>query len=227
MNNQPIEKLALDPDGVLDVHSIFLTIQGEGPFAGRRAIFVRLAGCNLICPMCDTDYTSTREKVTPGELVDRLKKIRRPGHLIVITGGEPFRQNLRPAIELMLRVGYDVQIETNGTLYQPLPYDWITIVCSPKTGNIHKHLLPHLSALKYVVAAGKEGDDGLPLEALGNAATPFLARPSADFAGPIYIQPEDSKEPAANSANLTAAINCALDNDYTLGIQLHKHLNME
>jgi len=50
MNQQPIEKQFLHPKGDLEVHSIFLTIQGEGPFTGQRAVFVRLAGCNLQCP---------------------------------------------------------------------------------------------------------------------------------------------------------------------------------
>lgn len=227
MNEQPIEKITLHPAGSLEVHSIFLTIQGEGPFSGRRAIFLRLAGCNLQCPMCDTEYTAKRELVTPADLVARLKKIRFPGHLVVITGGEPFRQNLGPAVKAMLQAGYAIQIETNGTAYQDLPYDRITVVCSPKTGKINRRLLQHVDALKYVIAAGNAGDDGLPLNALGHPASPYLARPPFLFDGQIYIQPEDSKDPVINQRNLDVAIENAMKHDLLLGIQLHKHLDME
>ena len=59
-NGQPIEKVQRTFDGTLEVHSIFKTIQGEGPFCGTPAVFIRLAGCNLQCPWCDTCllYTS-------------------------------------------------------------------------------------------------------------------------------------------------------------------------
>ena len=69
MNQQAPEKQQLRGDGLLAVHSIFYTIQGEGPFAGETAVFVRLAGCNLQCPLCDTDYTSDRRMVGPMGLV--------------------------------------------------------------------------------------------------------------------------------------------------------------
>ena len=70
-NSQPIEKRSRDAD-VLEVHSIFYTLQGEGPFCGSPAIFIRLAGCNLQCPGCDTDYTSKREHLSPETIVKRL-----------------------------------------------------------------------------------------------------------------------------------------------------------
>ena len=57
INSQAIEKSAHYTTRSYDVHSIFPTIQGEGPFVGQPAIFIRLAGCNLQCPACDTDYT--------------------------------------------------------------------------------------------------------------------------------------------------------------------------
>ena len=76
MNTQPVEKTWHDPLGVLKVHSIFNTIQGEGPLAGKPAVFVRLAGCNLQCVQCDTDYTSKEEKLSPPAIVERIKSLR-------------------------------------------------------------------------------------------------------------------------------------------------------
>ena len=60
-NTQPAEKQVKSSGLILAINSIFYTIQGEGPFAGSPAVFVRLAGCNLQCPMCDTEYTSRQQ----------------------------------------------------------------------------------------------------------------------------------------------------------------------
>src|ERR1035437_6325497 len=109
MNNQPIEKQFLDPAGVLEVHHIFRTIQGEGPFTGERAIFIRLAGCNLQCPGCDTEYTSSRERVTVLGMCLHIENIAygmSPLPLIVISGGEPTRQNLGPLCHELVKLGY-------------------------------------------------------------------------------------------------------------------------
>lgn len=228
MNQQPIEKQHLREDGTLEVHSIFRTIQGEGPFTGQRAVFVRLAGCNLQCPLCDTDYTGSRWTAGPASLVDYVREQAEPGHLVVITGGEPFRQNLRPAVQALLDAGYRVQLETNGTLYQELPYDHITVVCSPKTGSINKKLAEHLSALKYVLHADSRAqDDGLPLSALGHSASPRLARPPSVFSGIIYLQPVDEADAVKNGRHLDATIKSVMDHGYTLCLQTHKIINME
>ena len=231
MNLQSQEAQDQHPHGALDVHSVFLTIQGEGPFVGRRATFVRLAGCNLQCPLCDTDYTSRRLRVAPLSLLDWVDRVdggdTRTG-LVVITGGEPFRQNIGPFIDQLLLAGYQVQLETNGTLYQPLPYSLITVVCSPKTGRIHPRLRPHIAALKYVVqASAVDPVDLLPMTALGHPSTPKLARPLDNFAGIIYVQPADEGHPDAYDRNLTAAIKAVLSQDYRLCLQTHKLTGME
>ncbi len=112
MNTQPIHKLDLSKEGTLDVHSLFYTIQGEGPHCGKPAIFVRLYGCNLQCPGCDTDYTSTKKPMSVAVLraaIDALKEDEQPDApkpIVVITGGEPFRQNITPLCIALLRGGY-------------------------------------------------------------------------------------------------------------------------
>lgn len=243
MNSQQPQKLIHREDGGLQIYSIFHTIQGEGPFTGHRAVFIRLAGCNLQCPLCDTDYTIPNDAglITPQEaLEDVLGLINEADlewenamppdekYLVVITGGEPYRQNLKPLIELLIVNRMFVQIETNGTLYQDLPYTDMAVVCSPKTGSINKQLAPHISALKYVVTAGKVLDfDGLPLSALDHPCGDILARPPERFQGIIYLQPADEKDEEKNQANLQVAVNSVLKFGYVLQLQTHKIIGLD
>jgi organic radical activating enzyme len=148
--------------------------------------------------------------------------------LVVITGGEPLRQNIKPTVSILLEFNFDVQIETNGSLYRDLPYDGITVVCSPKTGTINKNLAPHISALKYVGKAGDLAeDDGLPLSALDHPANPRLARPPAGFDGPIYLQPADEQDDEKNLSNLKAITESVLKYGYLLQLQVHKIIGVE
>lgn len=232
MNTQPIEKYVNRADGTLDVHHIFQTIQGEGPFTGTPATFIRLAGCNLQCPGCDTDYTSVRKLRSIQDIAADVKTLwsdtwrPRETRLVVITGGEPLRQNIGPLIHKLVFEGFYVQIETNGTL--PVPdtvfFSRITssrlgayIVCSPKTGKIHRTVEESACALKYVLSADSVAeDDGLPLTALGHTAKPRLARPSELFQGVIYIQPMDAADTLVNARNLRATIASCKKFNYVL-----------
>lgn len=237
-NTQEAEKLFRHPQGALHVHSIFPTIQGEGPFAGTPCTFVRLAGCNLKCPACDTDYTSVRETNSPSELVARVRRegfkpaigtaLESSKPLVVITGGEPFRQNLTPFVTLLLGLGYRVQIETNGTLFlDGFPYDDVCIVCSPKTGRASLDLLKQVDAFKYVVQEDHvDVDDGLPLSTLGHKGQTWVARPPPGFKGEIYVQPLDERNTQANIANTNLAVETCLRFGYRLCIQTHKLCNL-
>ena len=243
MNLQPIEKRERGTGDILSVHSIFHTIQGEGPFCGTPAVFLRLAGCNLQCPSCDTDYTNNRSTLTLIQIACRILQAdtqpwqegRR--HLVVITGGEPFRQELGPLINHLISMGYYVQIETNGTL-PPAVDVWyeqdITmregayIVLSPKAGKMNLQTLKHACCLKYVGEAGDLAeDDGLPVNALRHPASPRLARPPLGWGRLIYLQPMDAKDETANRENLKAVINSCMAHGYVLQLQVHKIIEME
>lgn len=242
MNLQVIEKQQLDEEGRLYVHSIFPTIQGEGPFSGRRAIFVRLAGCNLQCPLCDTDYTP-KEKKDPETAqnlttsISVMSSINYQSNLIVLTGGEPFRQNIRPLVHRLLQLGFEVQVETNGTLWVDLwsgLEDWflgnLTIVCSPKTGKLNEDLFQHVDALKYVLHADWiDSEDGLPLIALGHSAFPKVFRPPKGWEnfGMIFVHPVDDGafdpgQGLVSRIHYKAAYDSAMKFGYTLGLQMHK-----
>lgn len=204
------------------VHSIFATIQGEGIYAGMPAIFVRLAGCNLQCPACDTAYTSSQRLSIPAiiEYIEALKSIAK---LIVISGGEPFRQPIGALCHELLQHRYMVQIETNGTLFQPGPWPHVAIICSPKTGKVNHQLQPFINAYKFVAAESDiSDDDGLPTIALGHPAAPRLARPHADFKGPVYLQPLDEQDEVKNLRNLDAVVESCLKFGHILCIQIHK-----
>lgn len=227
-NHQPPEKVVRGSPYHLDVHSIFYTIQGEGPCAGQPAVFIRLAGCNIQCPGCDTNYTSPRRMMAAEEVAGLVKTARgnNDSDLVVITGGEPFRQPLGRLIELLHRQGDYVQIETNGTLYQELPYDQVMVVCSPKTGAINKQLAPHVTALKYVLDAASIGEDGLPERALDHGVS-RLARPPEGFFGTVYVQPYDPGGPLSNDIHHQAAVQSCLRHGYTLCLQMHKFLGLD
>lgn len=235
MNNQPIEKQFLDPDGIVEVHHIFRTIQGEGPFTGERAIFIRLAGCNLQCPGCDTEYTSQRTRMTPKEVCIKMEDVAPPfGCLVVISGGEPTRQNIGPLCNALLKSGYKVQIESNGVrrpdslTINLIDRGLLTLVISPKTKFINEMAASLATCFKYVL---RDGDidpvDGLPLRALEHTASPRVARPPTSFKGVIYINPYDEKNEEANKRHLAATARSCSEFGYRMGVQLHKYIEWE
>lgn len=234
MNIQPTEPKNYATDGSVEIHSIFKTIQGEGPFAGTPAVFVRLAGCNIRCPACDTDYTSRRHRRTPERVLCAVNTeageniLQRHVRLVVITGGEPFRQNLGPLVLLLVKNNYKVQIETNGLIFDPLfPYGIATIVCSPKTAAISHELATRVAAFKYVLQAGHMGGDGLPERTLGHVSTALARPPYADgWNGDVFIQPLDEHNMDANDRNLRACVASSFAFGHRLCLQLHKLINL-
>lgn len=99
----------------------------EGRNAGCPAIFVRLAGCNLACPWCDTDHS---EKMQMTEIDIENELVKYDCYNVVITGGEPLMQDLEQLFLNLSRIGYKVWLETNGTIDTKIPFDHITM--SPK-----------------------------------------------------------------------------------------------
>ena len=234
MNKQEPEKSIIASTGPkLEVHSIFHTIQGEGPYSGERATFIRLAGCNLKCPMCDTDYTSKRESMFVQDIVDQCGNgTSAYAELVVITGGEPFRQNLSFLCDMLINNLHRIQIESNGTLPPSPNLDKrVEVVCSPKTGSINRMLHPYIVAYKYVIPPHSReyvnSEDGLPITALDLNIPKMLARPH-DGSLPVYITPEshdigDNPLPSAAAA----VVDSAKMHGHIAQCQLHKYLGVE
>lgn len=238
LNNQKPEAADRFIDGSVDFHSMFFTLQGEGPHTGVRSIFIRLAGCNLQCPWCDTEYTQGRRRVEAYDLAKKVialaeeSKVHISDLLIVITGGEPLRQNIDGLIHELRMWGMRVQIESNGVFaVSPRLKHWlqtdpdVQLIVSPKTSRINDQTARVATAFKYVIEAGAQGVDGLPTRALGHKATPEVARPPRGMK--VYINPMDAKDEAANRRNLEACRDAALKHGYQMGVQLHKLLNLE
>ena len=227
-----------DPRKGLLVKDIFYTIQGEGPWSGRPAIFLRLAGCNLRCFFCDTDF-SGGETLHFVDVRDRLLDMQKKYgcSTVVITGGEPLLQGIGFLTRLM--PDWSFQVETAGTVAPPgfIPEDFFNtvFVCSPKTPVVHPFIRGQKVFWKYIIRHGETSeDDGLPTGSTqfkGKATT--VARPSPGTPrSAIYVQPCDEGhgedgEPAAAGAsymNTQATKEVAMQFGYRISLQIHKLL---
>ena len=219
------KKSLLKGDGsTLEIHSLFSTFQGEGPFAGWPSIFIRLAGCNLACYFCDTEF----ESFTPWNVEALIAEIMNmkeatPCHgqnpLVVITGGEPFRQNITKICTLLHAQNFMVQIETNGTLYRELPPQ-ISIICSPKVVNnkfhaIREDILPTITAFKFIISSNHPVYNNVP--DVGQSK----------YNIPIYLQPMDEYDHEKNRQNTLHTLELAKKYGYRLSLQTHKIWNIE
>ena len=134
------------------VKEMFLTLQGEGVNAGRRAVFVRFAGCNLwsgreldrataVCRFCDTDFVGTdgegggrfADAVALAEAASQFWGEGREERFCVLTGGEPMLQVDDALVDALHAAGFAIAIESNGTLAVHPGIDWVCI--SPKAGS--------------------------------------------------------------------------------------------
>ena len=205
----------------LQVQDIFLTIQGEGPFTGRPAVFIRLGGCNLQCSFCDTEFESFTT-ITLENILAQVQKLMpaiNTTPLIVITGGEPLRQEINPLCTQLITLGYDVQLETNGLLYRNVPKE-VSIVCSPKPTQrgysmIRDDVLQHVIAIKFLVSTH--------IENYQDIAEVGQSKYGID----VYIQPIDEVDAQQNILNQELAIKLAHQHNARFSLQLHKVIGVE
>jgi 7-carboxy-7-deazaguanine synthase len=205
------------------VKEMFLTLQGEGVNAGRRAVFVRFAGCNLwsgreadrataVCRFCDTDFVGT-DGAGGGRFDDAAALVAAAvGHwgegqaerFVVLTGGEPMLQVDDALVDALHGAGFRIAIESNGTLPAHPGLDWVCI--SPKAGSI----VVQRSGDELKLVWPQAGSDVAEIE--GWAFTHFL------------VQPLDDPQADAHRA---AAVQFALDRPkWRLTLQTHKYLGL-
>lgn len=141
------------------VNEIFYSIQGEGAHTGTPCVFIRLSGCNLKCPFCDTDFKDYKE-MDEYEIVDAVCELSTECEFVVITGGEPTICDTTFLIYLLHKNGYWVAMESNGTCKPPFNVNWLTI--SPKepfVGNAGKVIVKKCNELKLVFDGKNEPQD--------------------------------------------------------------------
>lgn len=222
------------------VHSIFYTIQGEGPLTGMPAVFVRLAGCNLRCFFCDTDFTSKSTEMTAEAVAAAVRELTKDclsgDLLVVLTGGEPFLQ--AGVVDLLeaLPYGATMQVETAGTVWpkgledSPQFTENCIIVCSPKTPQVHPKIEEHADHYKYIVRAGElDMEDGLPTYSTQSLLTVHrdrLYRPARDDVF-ISVQPCHENDDEATRINTQLAIEIAKRHGYRLSTQVHRIIGVE
>jgi len=155
--------------------------------------------------------------------------------LVVITGGEPFRQNLTALLTALTDQDYYVQIETNGTLapsffyyeHRVGPRSGVFIVCSPKAGKVNSQIWQEACCVKYVMEEEDQDDDGLPITALMHRCNPRVARPPKGWNRPIYLQPMDCKDEGQNMRNIFAVRDSCLTHGHIMQLQIHKIIGVE
>lgn len=142
---------------MLEITEIFRSLQGEGPFMGRPAVFVRLSRCvEPFCPWCDTpEGLKPGTQMTVGDVADRIDAL--GGRFVVITGGEPLRQwpdHLERLEDRLIQKGYALQYETSGKIHIPATCRGF-MVCSPKFIEGQWHFpgqnAQRVDAFKFVV----------------------------------------------------------------------------
>jgi 7-carboxy-7-deazaguanine synthase (Cx14CxxC type) len=205
------------------VKEIFKTLQGEGAQAGRASVFCRFSGCNLwsgreedrataACRFCDTDFvgmdgTLGGRYVSAEDLAATIERTwdgPRPHRFVVLTGGEPLLQVDGALLDALHERGFEIAVETNGTMELPGEIDWVCV--SPKTPEALKVRKGHELKLVYPQA------DLLP-EAFVNL----------DFQR-FSLQPMDGADVTENTARAIAY--CLAHPQWQLSTQTHKHLGI-
>lgn len=194
---------------MLKVNEIFYSLQGEGAYTGTPAVFVRLSGCNLKCPFCDTDFKQGVE-MDEYEIVDKVCDLSVKAPLVVLTGGEPTLQYVTKLIDLLHENGYIVAMESNGTRRPPFNVDWLTI--SPKqqfVGETGRIIVSRANEVKVVF-------DGV------NEITDFGIQAQC-----YYVQPCDVGDVEKNKEIVNQCVEFVKQNPkWKLSLQTQKILNV-
>jgi len=225
------------------VHSMFPTIQGEGPYAGVPAIFVRLAGCNLRCWFCDTQFETPVTQMKHGELLYAMLESaeRNNCRFFVFTGGEPMLQEIGALFRHEKLAKMLFQVETAGSVWprEDMRVDGrVSIVCSPKTHGVAaeiRHMAsdsnPYLF-FKYLISSTDKIDEetGIPIVDTQKGGKPLILYhpPQLKLAKRrIYLQPMDENDDAKNAANAKRAAELCMRYGYRLSLQLHKIVGLD
>lgn len=190
-------------NNTLKVNEIFYSLQGEGPHTGMAAVFLRLAGCSMNCPFCDTRYAFAQgQDMTYTEIINKLEQY--PCRSVIITGGEPTEQDFAPLARLLKQRGWTVHMESNGAQSADVS-DIDFLVISPK-----KHVCPDMLAKAHAIkiVVGQDTD-------LEELKTYF---PYANGRTAVCLQPQSNKQ-----ENIDLCVKLIKQNPFLkLSLQMHK-----
>jgi organic radical activating enzyme len=201
----------------LPIHETFQsTVQGEGYWTGSLVDFIRLAGCPVRCPWCDTGYADGGKGLphVPRSIAELLAELKSPR--VVITGGEPFiHKNLPQLVQALLELGKQVSIETSGSYWQEVNEQaWITL--SPKQHvspnyPVQEQFWTRANEIKLVISTGQELDF-------------YKESLSCSFNISIYLQPEWNER----SKTVPRTLELLKQNPgYRLSLQTHKFIGVQ
>lgn len=198
------------------VNEVFYSLQGEGFWTGTPMVFVRLSGCNLQCPFCDTDHSAFTE-MTADDIMAAARSCGGACKRICLTGGEPSLQVDDALVSALHAAGYTLHMETNGTCSVPSMIDWVTL--SPKAD-----------------VPGLKGNGSVVLERADEVKLVFdgtLSQERLDYwaefpANWHFLQPCDTGNPDKNRALLRQTIDYVQSHAglWRLSLQTHKLLNI-
>ena len=202
----------MDTEKTYPIVEIFNSVQGEGHHTGTPSIFIRFGGCNLQCSWCDTDF-SVWEKKTVSEIMKILSQW--TTKRVIFTGGEPAIQNLEPLSNELRANGYNMAIETNGTVeLKENIVDWICV--SPKD-----MLYPEFSIKQQKGDELKVVYTGQDLSMYDNLKENF---------DNWYLQPcyDESKDAGTNGKTFHETFEVVLNNPgWKLSLQTHKWMGVD
>ncbi len=201
----------------LPIHETFQsTVQGEGYWTGSLVDFIRLAGCPVRCPWCDTGYADGGKGLphVPRSIAELLAELKSPR--VVITGGEPFiHKNLPQLVQALLELGKQVSIETSGSYWQEVDEQaWITL--SPKQHvsrnyPVQEQFWTRANEIKLVISTGQELDF-------------YKKYFSSSLNMSIYLQPEWNER----SLTIPRTLELLKQNPaYRLSLQTHKFIGVQ
>lgn len=206
--NQPEEKKMEEKKTIYKVNEMFESIQGEGYHTGEPVIFIRLAGCSMGCEWCDTKYCQeVHYKLTAEQIIQHIEKnfVKKP---VVISGGEPFEQDLQQLVKALQDKCYHIWIETNGA--ESIPdsiHAWLTV--SPKKQVLEDNL-KKADEIKLVISNEED---------IKRAKRMRSHYSKTNF----YLQPESGKKEATKLCVQT----CIEDPRFKLSVQVHKLIDIK
>lgn len=169
----------------LKISEIFPSVQGEGLRQGEPTIFVRLAGCHLRCPFCDTKQAWTGGRKMPiARIAARVARLRKsqPAEWIVLTGGEPLLQDVGPLARLLKSDAWKIQVETNGVFYRRLPVDWYSVSPKPPDYVFHPEYRARAREVKLVASQELTLVDVIRVRDAFPPSVPLLLQPESNTA---------------------------------------------